>query len=137
MLVSPRYAVVGFLFFLTACTTTITKLKNPEFAVPVDSLSAAIHGMVTSEHINVVGKTITTNGKDSTSLEITVINGKDIPKDQMEEKALGRGIAVDVHNALKDKNEYKALLVIFMKVDSGETVTKRTWTSFEFPAADL
>lgn len=137
MLASSRYAIIGLLCFLTACTTTITKLKDPEFAVPVDSLADEIHGVVASQHINVVGKTITTNGKDSTALEITVINGKDIPQDQTQEKALGRAIAVDVHGALKDKNEYKALLVIFMKVDSGETITKKTWTAFEFPAGGL
>ena len=134
-----RYSAIGLVLLLlfAACTTTITKTKNPEFGIPMDSLAGQINGLVTSQHVNLDGKQITTNGKDSSALEVDIINGRDIPQDDDHMKALGRSIAVDVHNALKDKNEYRAFLVLFVKVDSGSAVTKRSWSGFAYPAVEL
>jgi hypothetical protein len=132
-----RYAVIGLVFLSTACTTTITKTKNPEFGIPIDSLAGQINGLVTSQHVNLDGKEITTNGMDSSVLEVDILNGKDIPQNDERLKTLGRSIAIDIHNALKDKNEYKAFMVLFVKVDSSAGLTKRSWKGCTFSAGQL
>jgi len=103
---------------MTACTTPITRTKNPEFTIPRDSLAGQINGLVTSQHVNLDGRQITTNGKDSSVLEVDSINGRGVPADDGHMKTLGRSIAIDVHNALKDQNQFKAFQVLFVKVDT-------------------
>jgi hypothetical protein len=122
---------------LTACTTTIKKRKDPVFAVPTDSLVAGLNSIVTCQHFNLDGEDISVNGKDSSELEIDVINGKDIPNDNDSMKVLGQPIAALLKNALKDKGEYDRFSVYFVKVDSGSVVTKRSWVGHKYPAASL
>jgi len=133
----PRCLAIGFIFLFAACTTTVTRTKNPVFDIPMDSLARQIKTLITFQHVNLDGRSITTNGKDSSVLEVDIINGRDIPTGDAQKKDLGRSIAVGIRNALKDKNEYKALLVLFVKVDSGSAVTKRTWSGFSYPVKEL
>ena len=139
MLAAPylRYSAFGLVLLFAACTTTITRTKNPEFGISLDSLGGQINGLVTSQHVNLDGKQITTNGKDSSVLEVDIINGRGIPADDSHMKTLGRSIAADVHNALKDKNQFKAFVVLFVKVDTGSAVTKKSWEGFTYPTSQF
>lgn len=133
----PRYLSIGVITLLfAACTTTITRIKQPEFAVPADSVAATLNNLVTSQHINLEGKEITTNGKDSTSLEIQIINARHIPEGEAQ-KLLGRTIATGLHNILQDKNAFRTIQVLFIKIDSSSAVTKRTWNGYTYPATEL
>ena len=89
------------------------------------------------EHINLDGEDINTNGKDSSELEIDVINGKDIPKDHDSLKTFGRPIALLIKNALKDRKEYDRFSVYFVVVKSSGIATERTWTGYIYPSVDL
>src|SRR5580658_3225571 len=105
-----------FFALLVGCTTTIKKRKDPVFNVSTDSLNAGLVNLVTCEHITLDGEDINTNGKDSSELEIDIINGKDIPKDNDSLKALGRPIALLIKDALKDRSEYDRFSVYFVVV---------------------
>jgi hypothetical protein len=128
---------VPLLFLLLACTTTITRTKNPVFAAPIDSLQARLNGLMIFKHINLDGKEVTTNGKRSTQLEIDVLGGKDVPEDNGRMKTLAHSLAVEVKEALKDKNEYDNYTVLFVKVDSSSSVTTRSWKGDTFKSAEL
>lgn len=139
MLATPnlRYATFGLILVFAACTTTITRTKNPEFLISMDSLGGQLSELVASQHVNLDGRQITTNGKDSSVLEVDVINGRGIPADDDHMKTLGRSIAADVHSALKDKNQFKAFLVLFVKVDTSSAVTKKSWEGFSYPTTEF
>jgi hypothetical protein len=122
---------------LLACTTTVTRSKNPVFAAPMDSLQAGLNRLIVFEHINLDGEEVTTNGKPSTRLQIEVLNGKDIPENGDRLKALAHSLAAGVKDALKDKNEYENYTVLFVKVESSAGVTKRNWKEVTFKSGDL
>lgn len=128
---------VPLLLVFLACTSTITKTKSPVFASPIDSLQARLNGLIACEHINLLGKEVTTNGKPSTQLEIDILNGKDIPEDDDRMKILAHSLAFKVKEALKDKNEYDNYTVLFVKVESSSSVTKRSWKGNTFKSAEL
>lgn len=132
-----RYLAAGLILLFAACTTTVTKTKNPVFSVPMASLARQLDSLVPGGHKNLIGRSITTNGKDSSILEVDIINGRNLPTADAQKKELGRSIAIGIRNELKDKNEYKAFSVVFVKVDSGTIVTKKTWNGFTYHAADL
>jgi len=125
------------LFLLFACTTTVTRTKNPVFAAPVDSLQIRLNELVVCEHINLDGQEVVTNGKRSAQIEIDVLNGKDIPEDQDHIKILAHSVAVAVKEALKDKNEYDSYTVLFVKETPSSSVTTRTWKGKTFKSQEL
>ena len=126
-----------FFALLVGCTTTIKKRKDPVFNVSTDSLNAGLVNLVTCEHITLDGEDINTNGKDSSELEIDLINARNIPKSDDSLRAFGRPIALLMKNALKDRNEYDRLSVYFVQTDTSAVVVKRNWKGFIFPSTDL
>ena len=124
-------------FVLAACTTTTRKMKSPVFAVPLDSVAQGVYKQVVSQHVNVDGWEQTTNGKVSDLLEIQIFNGRQLPVADTQLKTLGQSIAVGVRSALKDTGEYDPYRVLFIKVDSGSVVTKKSWRAFIYKAAEL
>jgi hypothetical protein len=122
---------VLFLFFVFfACTTTIRKVKDPVFAVPLDSVAQGLYRHVVSQHVNFNGLEVTTNGKVSDLLEIQIFNGRQLPEADSQLETLGRVISVGVRAALRDTGEYDTYRVVFVKVDSGRVVTKKSWRAF-------
>lgn len=125
-------------FFFTSCTYTVTRVKDPEFAISLDSISGQLNGLVTATHFSVKGSQQTTNGKaDSARLEIDVINGLHLPEDKQQLGTLGQSIAATIHNALKDKGEYGLYTVRFVKRESGSGFTKETSTAVTYRVSQL
>ena len=133
----PTKTAVFLLLLFASCTTTITRVRNPEFAGPIDSLQVKLNGMVVCEHFNLDGKEITTNGVAKTQLEIEVLNGKNIPEDEARMKSLAHSIAAAIKSALKDGSEFENYTVLFMKVESSTAVTKRSWKGKTFKSTEL
>jgi hypothetical protein len=96
-----------------------------------------LHKIVQCENIGVYGREITTNGKSSSELEISIINGKNIPADDTEMKALGKTIATDIKKSLKDQNEYNEYTVLFVTQVKDGVETKRTWRGNNFKSEEL
>lgn len=128
---------IGMLLFATACTTTTRKMKSPVFTAPLDSVAQGVYRLVVSQHVNVDGWENATNGKVSDLLEIQIYNGQHMPADDPQLKALGDSIAVRMRHVLKDKGEYDTYRVVFIKVDSGSVVTKKSWRAFIYKATEL
>lgn len=122
---------------LLSCTTTVTRTKKPVFAAPMDSLQTGLNRLIACEHITLEGEEVSTNGKPSTRLQIEILNGKDIPENGDRLKALAHSLAAGVKDALKDKNEYGNYTVMFVKVESSGSVTKRNWKGVTFRSGDL
>ncbi len=122
---------------LISCTTTITRTKQPVFSVSTDSLDVDLSRIVSCENINVGGKDIVTNGRDSTVLEIDIINGKSIPGYDSGMIPLARDIASKVKGALQDKDQYRSYAVIFLKRETTGAVTKSSWTGKVFSSDEI
>ena len=125
------------LLMFFACTTTVTRTKNPVFAAPIDSLQARLNGLVVCEHFNLDGQEVSTDGQRSTQIEIDVLNGKGIPEQPDSMNILAHSLAIAVKEALKDKSEYDKYTVLFMKVESSSSVTTRSWKGKTFKSAEL
>jgi hypothetical protein len=105
-------------------------MKQPVFTEPLDSMAQGVYRIVVSQHVNVNGWEDSTRGKVSDLLEIQLFNGQHLPADTSQLKALGRSIAGRVRGALKDTGEYDSYRVVFVQVDSGKVVTKKSWRAF-------
>jgi hypothetical protein len=128
---------VSLMVILAACTTTVTKIKDPIFAISTDSLAADLNKLVKCERFKGKGKEVTTGNATSSDLEVDVINGKKIPEDKDSIAVLAHSIASAIKNSLKDKNEFDTYTVLFMKVQQSSTLTTRTWRGRKFKSAEL
>jgi hypothetical protein len=121
----------------SGCTTSVTRAKNPVFAVENSVIQQNLLEVVTCQHINLDGKEVTTNGTKKTAIEIDVTNGKEIPEDQYKMTELGKKIATIIKKALKDQNEYEQYTVLFIEEKSSNGITSRKWKGHDFKTTDL
>lgn len=118
--------------FINACTYTSTMEKQPVFNIAADSVSAALNHFAVCENLNVNGFEITTNGVKQTRLEIDIINGKNIPVNDVSMNTLAKKIALQVKQFLADKNAYDYYTVLFIqqKQSNGFTESKSNGITF-------
>lgn len=121
---------------LAGCTLTTTKKKDPVFD-DVKKVVTELTSLVASENINLNGKEVAKNDKTTTELEVDVTNGKNIPTNDDERKALGKSIATTVKRNLKDKNEFETYTVLFVTTVETGGVTKRNWVGDVFMSSEL
>jgi len=120
-----------------SCTFTTTKIKNPTFNRPIDSLQIDLNKIVTCENFNINGKEISTNGKVSSELEIDITNGQNIPDNGDEMDRLGKQVAVIIKAALQDKNQFDTYKVLFVTKKQNGNLTERTWKGKVFKVGEL
>jgi len=141
MTLLKTYSTLAVIVFISIifikCTTTVSKTKDPTFNVEVKTIQSDLKKIVTCENINLSGKEITSDGKVNSELEISITNGKNIPTDDLELKALGKQIASDIKKSLKDSNEYNKYTVLFVTVTTDSGVTKRHWKGNDFKSEEL
>jgi hypothetical protein len=115
--------------FLTAvspgCTFTTTIVKPPEFSMNSDSLRMQLNKLVQCEDFSLNGAEITTNGIKETTLEIDVINGKNIPSEDEPMNALGKQIALQLKEDMANSNAYNNYKVLFVTQTINGMITKR------------
>jgi len=110
--------IVCFAVFLTSCTTTTTTRKQIDVALTdIDKVGQKLSEFLTAENINITGQEVTTNRKDVTNvtleLNITIINGQNIPTNDGEKRALGKSIARVIKEHLEDQNKFEIYRVRF------------------------
>jgi hypothetical protein len=124
------FLLVAGCTLIAGCRTSTRKMKQPVFAEPLDTMAQGVYRIVVSQHVNVNGWEDSTKGKVSDLLEIQLFNSQHLPEDTSQLKTLGRSVASRVRYALKDTGEYDSYRVVFVKVDSGKVVTKKSWRAF-------
>ena len=124
-------------FMLPGCTVTTTREKKPEFKVGNDTLQHNLNTLLTFEHANVNGIEKKTNGKTETNLEIDIINGANIPSDDVQLKALGKTIALQLKQELKNPNEYGTYEVFFVIQKTDKSVTNRSYRSIKYTSEEV
>ena len=129
------FAILALLVTAAACTITTTRSKLPVFAGPTDSLRERLNMLVACEKFSVDGQEVTTNGKKKSTLEIDVVNGKNVPDDDKTMQALAREIGSDVKEALKDMGEYDEYKVVFERVTVNGSLTNTQSRSVTFQSA--
>jgi hypothetical protein len=132
--------ITGFLtvaFLIVSCTFTTTRQKRPQFRSGIDTVGHSIDSIVSCQHINMNGVEKSTNGKVVSELEVDIVNGTNIPKDDTQIKALGRTIAARVKSELKVDQDFTAYKVLFVTQSTNGTVTNRQYTGFIFKSAEL
>ena len=131
------FSSVVFLLFFYSCTSTSTKTKDPNFNTEISVIQNDLNKIITSEKVNISGKEITANEKISSELEVSILNGKDIPADEYQMKALGRSIATIIKKALKNQNQYDLIVVLFVIESKNGDINKREWKGFEYKPNEL
>jgi hypothetical protein len=121
---------------LSSCTFTTTKTKNPNF-IDEAKVSNELTSIIKAENINLNGKEIKINNKATSELEVSIINGINIPNTEDQRKAFGKSIGTIIKSNLKDPNEYETYKVIFVTKEETANVTKRNWVGNVFSAKEL
>lgn len=121
---------------LSSCTKTTTTVNNPLF-VNEAQIENELIGLVKAENINVSGTKSTTNDKISTELEIAIINGKDIPGNVDQQKAVQKKIASSIKRNLQDPNQFDSYRVLLVKKTENNGLTKRKSTGHTFKVSEL
>jgi hypothetical protein len=121
---------------VTSCSITTTKIKDPVFN-DNDKIEKELKSLVNPEHINLNGKEITTNKKTTSELEISIINGSNIPTTDEERTALEKSIAKCIKRNLKYPNEFDTYRVLFVSSVESGGVTTRTSTGDVFNSTEL
>ena len=131
------FSSVVCLLFFNSCTSTVTKTKDPNFNTEISVIQNDLNKIITSEKVNISGKEITANENNSSELEVSILNGKDIPADEYQMKALGRSIATIIKKALKNQNQYDLIVVLFVIESNKGDIKKREWKGFEYKPNEL
>jgi len=130
------YLLIYLVLILTSCTMTSTKSKNPVFTDQAKT-EKELTSLVSSENMAVNGKEITTDKKVTSELDVNITNGKNIPTNSDERKALGKSIAASIKRNLKDLNEFDTYTVLFITTVENSGVTTRNWKGNVFKSAEL
>jgi hypothetical protein len=126
-----------FLCMALSCTTTVTRIKNPVFNSRINDLQINLAHLVIFEHLNLSGKEILSNGSTSSELEISVINGRNIPNEPDKLKALGKAIGSEIKSVLADKFEYGKYDVLFVTQEITDGRVTRSWKGLIFKSKEL
>jgi hypothetical protein len=130
------YLLIFISVFIVGCTIKTTKIKDPVFK-DMNKFQKELAGLVTAENVNFSGKETTTNKKASSSLEVSITNGQNIPISEDERRALAKSIATVIKTNLKDSTEFGTYMILFViKVENGG-VTKRNWVGNIFTSKEL
>jgi cell division protein ZapA (FtsZ GTPase activity inhibitor) len=100
--------------YLGSCTYTTKKVKNPEFKIALAEVASNLKTLVSFEHVNINGTEISTNGKISSKLAVQILNGVNIPTDNVELKAFLRPIAHQFKQELKNQNDFNTFEIVFV-----------------------
>lgn len=125
-----------FSIFLTGCTITTTKSKDPVID-NIDQLKNELNNLLGSANVNLTGKEVSTNNKKNSELEVRITDGGNIPVDEDLRRTLFRMIAKLVKSHLKDSSEFNSYSVSFLKKTEGGTITKRIWVGDKFSSEEL
>jgi len=105
--------ITGFstvVFLIVNCTFTTKRQKLPQFRFGIDTVGHSIDSFVACQHININGVENSTAGKVESELEVDIINGVNIPKDDPHKKALGRMIASRVKSDLRADRQWTGFI---------------------------
>ena len=123
--------VCTILLLLFSCNYSTTMPKEPSFSKDNATVAGELRNIVSSEHINISGSKITTNGSSTSSqLIVEFINYADTKDDQNE---LSKKVAAQLKQDLKDPNEFDSYKVCFVK----KTAMTSVYKSFVIPKAEL
>jgi|GEM_PF-1908975 hypothetical protein len=124
-----------------SCTYTSTKTKPTNFKVENAKIVENLKTLVTFEKVNVNGTETKTKAQEkeqvSTNLEISIINGSNIPSDDVKIKSLAKSIASQFKQELSDTTDFKTFNVVFVTNQSNGVVTTNNYTSFTFKTEEL
>lgn len=122
---------------VTSCTFTTTSKKNPVFIKDLSTIQTEFKQVVRCETINLNGKETKSNNKSSSVLEIRIINGDDIPANDLQIKELAKKIGSFFKGSLKDVNEYNSYRILFVTQTTGNGASKSEYIGHEFNSKDL
>lgn len=122
---------------LAGCNFTTTKVKNPDFKIDMEEVETNLKKSVTCEHIIITGAEINTNGKNTSKLIVQVINYSNIPSDEIQIKELGKSIALQLKQELKNQNDFNVYEVFFVTKETNGALTKTNSKGTSFKSEDL
>jgi hypothetical protein len=127
---------IFWLCIITGCVFTSNSVKDPVFAIDTKILQANINSLVTSQEVNLNGVESKTGDKTSSTLVVKVINAQNVPLDD-QLKDLGKKIAIQIKQALKDPKEYDTYQVYFVAVQTNGSVTNTKSTGSSYSSNEL
>jgi protein involved in ribonucleotide reduction len=128
--------LILFSLFFFNCTRTTIKEKIP-ILKNVDQTERELLALVKAGNINLNGKEIISGKNISSELEVSIINGQNIPTKDKERKTLARLIASCVKRNLLHLDEYDKYSIIFLRKTVSEGVISQTWVKETFSSGEL
>jgi hypothetical protein len=133
-----KATIVFLLIYLTfSCTFYSTKSKMPNFKVERAKMEENLKTLVTCENVDVRGMDINVNEKVSTELQVSIINGSNIPTDESKLKSLGKSIDSLYKQELSNVNEFNTFKVFFVVSKRDGIVTTSSSRFFAFKSDEL
>ena len=130
------FLVICFTAALLSCTTTTTKIKTPEFSDQV-KVQQELNSIVKAENVNLNGTEITTKNISTSELEVSIINGQNLPVNKDQQKAFEKLIAICIKKNLKNQNQFESYKVLLVKRAESNGATNQSWIGTSFKASEL
>ena len=131
-----KAGTVLLFIFISGCTLTTTKTKNPEF-INIILVEKKLDSLISCENYNINGTETTTNKKSTSEIEISTINCRHIPKNDDQMVDLAKTIAIEIKNNLTDATQYDIYKVLFIIKKTSGVVTKTNSKTYVFNSKDL
>ena|SRR5450432_2147645 len=121
----------------TFCTYNKITSKDPDFKIESKLIQPNLEKIISFEHVTLTGTETNSNGKISSKLVIQTINGINIPSDDSEMKQLGKSIATQFKQELKDPNEYNSYHILFIRKVTTGVVSSDKSTELIYNSVEL
>ena len=132
-----KFILFSFLAFLIAgCTFTTTRPRQPVFG-DINKVEQELNRMVSAENINIAGKEITRNKETNAEIEVSIINGSNIPSNDEERKALGRSIGGVIKRNLQDQSQFDTYQILFVEKRGNGAVRETNYVGNIFSEKEL
>jgi hypothetical protein len=133
--------VLALMCLAYSCTYTSTKTKPTNFKIENAKIVENLKTLVTFEKVNVNGTETKIKAQEkeqvSTNLEIEIINGSNIPSDDVKLKSLAKSIAIQFKQELSDTNDFKTFNIVFVTIQGNSLVSTNSSKGITFKSEEL
>ena len=123
------------ILIVLSCTITTSKPKIIDFNFGLSTVDSSLKTLINYQSATINGFEKNTNGVITNEIEIKIINGLNLQKEDL--KNLAKKVGSLVKNEVKNKNEFINYRVFFIKSSNGSVVKVNKWESWVFKSEEL
>ncbi|HRH61573.1 MAG TPA: hypothetical protein PL045_13440 [Chitinophagaceae bacterium] len=122
---------------LFSCTFSTFTTEPVEYTGDATALSDSLTDLLHCENVYAQSVKETTNGQPASFININIINAKNLPADMETKSKLGKDIAHDIREIVKDPSAYQFYKVFFIESKTSGAFTESTSQFFVYSNEDL